>query len=173
MCLYHFACRVAVAFSFLAGASVFAADVAVTGDIQKCKTSDRYHNSMAAFHTCDNALKQKDLSEEDRAELLLGRGEAAYYVGRFDLASWDLDEAIKLNPNLNEAYLRRAWTRMRTFKYPGALHDLSNLLGQDPDNIDALFAIGFFTRTLRNGKASRFRLSSACWNLTQITTSPD
>lgn len=144
MGLYHFACLVAVAVSLLAGAPAFAADVAAADDIQKCKASDRYHDPMAAFYTCDNALKQKDLSKEDRAELLLGRGEAAYFVGRFDLASWDLDEAIKLNPNLNEAYLRRAWIRMRKFQYPGALHDLSNLLGQEPDNIDGLFAIGFF-----------------------------
>ncbi len=143
MGLYYFACRAAVAVILLAGTSVFAADVADTDGIQKCRKSDRYHSSVNAFYACDNALKQKNLSKEDRAELLLGRGEAAYFVGRFDLSSADLDEALMLNPNLNEAYLRRAWTRMRTNQYPGALQDITTLLSQDPDNVDALFAIGF------------------------------
>ena len=139
----RFGCRIVLAVSLLAGGQVFAADVAATDVIQKCKLNDRYHNSVEAFYTCDNALKQKDLSNADRAELLLGRGEAAYFVGRFDLSSVDLDEALTLNPNLNEAYLRRAWTRMRTNQYPGALQDITTLLAQEPDNVDALFAIGF------------------------------
>jgi tetratricopeptide (TPR) repeat protein len=143
MCLYHLACRVAVSVSLLTGAPAFSADVVAIDDIQKCKTSDRYHNSVEAFYACDTALKQMNLSKEDRAELLLGRGEAAYFAGRFDLSSVDLDEALALNPNLNEAYLRRAWTRMRTNQYPGALQDITTLLSQDPDNVDALFAIGF------------------------------
>jgi len=139
MCLYHFACRVALAISLLAGGSAFAAD----DDIQKCKTSDRYHNPTADYEACDRALQQRDLYKELRAELLLGRGEAAYFAGRFDLSSIDLDEAIVLNPALNEAYLRRAWTRMRTNQYPAALQDITTLLSQGPDNVDALFAIGF------------------------------
>ena len=143
MGLHHFSCRFAIVFSLLAGGPAFAADLAAADDIQSCKSSDRYHNSVAAFYTCDNALKQKDLSKEDRAELLLGRGEAAYFVGRFDLSSTDLDEALTLNPNLNEAYLRRAWTRLRTNQYPGALQDITTLLSQEPDNVDALFAIGY------------------------------
>lgn len=143
MRLHHFSCRIAVAVSLLAGGSALAAGAAVTDDIQKCNASDRYHNSVADYKTCDRALQQKDLRKELRAELLLGRGEAAYFAGRFDLSSADLDEALTLNPNLNEAYLRRAWTRMRTNQYPGALQDITTLLSQDPDNVDALFAIGY------------------------------
>ena len=143
MCFYQFACRGALTVSLLAGSSAFAADAAVTDDIQKCKASDRYHNSVADYETCDRALRQRDLPKELRAELVLGRGEAAYFAGRFDLSSADLDEALTLNPNLNEAYLRRAWTRMRTNQYPGALQDITTLLSQDPDNVDALFAMGY------------------------------
>ena len=139
MCLYHFACRFVLTVGLLAGGSAFAAD----DDIQKCKTSDRYHNPTADYETCDRALQQKDLAKVLRAELLLGRGEAAYFAGRFDLSSVDLDEAIVLNPALNEAYLRRAWVRMRTNQYPAALQDITTLLSQEPDNVDALFAIGF------------------------------
>jgi tetratricopeptide (TPR) repeat protein len=139
MCLYQFGCRFVLTAGLLAGGSAFAAD----DDTQKCKTSDRYHNPVADYETCDRALQQKDLPKELRAELLLGRGEAAYFAGRFDLSSVDLDEALVLNPALNEAYLRRAWTRMRTNQYPAALQDITTLLSQDPDNVDALFAIGF------------------------------
>jgi tetratricopeptide (TPR) repeat protein len=139
MYLCHFSCRVAIAVSLLAGGTAFAAEE----DIQNCKASDRYHNPTADYETCDRALQQKDLPKELRAELLFGRGEAAYFAGRFDLSSVDLDEALALNPALYEAYLRRAWTRMRTNQYPAALQDITTLLSQDPDNVDALFAIGF------------------------------
>ena len=81
MCLYRFACRLVLAVSLLAVGPAFAAD----DDIQKCKASDRYHNSVADYETCDRALQQMDLPKELRAELLLGRGEAAYFAGRFDL----------------------------------------------------------------------------------------
>ena len=134
--------RIAVVAGLLAGTSAFAADK----DIQDCKASDRYHNSVADYETCDRALQQMDLPKELRAELLLARAEAAYFAGRFDLSSVDLDEALTLNPNLNEAYLRRAWTRMRTNQYPGALQDITTLLSQEPDNVDALFAIGYIYR---------------------------
>lgn len=142
MCLYRFAYRVALAISLLAVGPAFAAD----DDIQKCKTSDHYHNPTADYLACDRALHQTDLPKELRAEMLLGRAEAAYFAGRFDLSSVDLDEALTLNPTLNEAYLRRAWTRMRTNQYPAALQDITTLLSQDPDNVDALFAIGFLYR---------------------------
>ncbi len=101
---------------------------------------------MAAFYVCDKALNQENPPETERAELLLGRGEAAYFVGRFDLSLIDLDAALTLNPKLKAAYLRRAWTRMRTNHYPGALQDLTAVLSEDPENADVLFAIGFFYR---------------------------
>jgi hypothetical protein len=81
MCLYHFVCRVALAVSLLTGGSAFAAD----DDIQKCKSLDRYHDAMAAFYACDKALNHENLAETERADLLLARGEAAYFAGRFDM----------------------------------------------------------------------------------------
>lgn len=140
MCLYHFACRVALAASLLAGGSAFAAD----DDIQKCKSLDRYHDAMAAFYACDKALNQKNLPETERAELLLARGEAAYFAGRVDMSLIDLDMALTLNPKLKAAYYRRAWARMRTNHYPEALQDLTILLSEEPENADALYAIGYF-----------------------------
>lgn len=140
MCLYHFACRFVLAVSLLAGGSAFADD----DDMQKCKSLDRYHDTMAAFYACDKALNQKNLPETERAELLLARGEAAYFAGRVDMSLIDLDLALTLNPKLKAAYYRRAWARMRTNHYPDALQDLTILLSEEPENVDALYAIGYF-----------------------------
>lgn len=140
MCLCHFACRLVLTASLLAGGSAFAAD----DGMQKCKSLDRYHDAMAAFYACDKALNHESLTETERAELLLARGEAAYFAGRFDMSLIDLDQALKLNPKLNAAYYRRAWARMRTNHYPDALQDLTILLSEEPDNADALYAIGYF-----------------------------
>lgn len=144
MCLYHFASRVAVAVSLLAGPSAFAAGVAAVDDIQKCKSLDRYHDAMAAFYACDKALNQENLPETERAELLLARGEAAYFAGRVDMSLIDLDLALTLNPKLKAAYYRRAWARMRTNHFPDALQDLTFVLSEEPENVDALYAIGYF-----------------------------
>lgn len=140
MCLYRFACRITLAVGLLAGGSAFAAH----DDIQKCKSLDRYDDAMAAFYACDKALNQENLKEGERAELLLARGEAAYFAGRFDMSLIDLDLALTLNPKLNAAYYRRAWARMRTNHYPDALQDLTILLSEEPENADALYAIGYF-----------------------------
>ena len=139
MCIYRFACRLALAVSLLAGGPAFAAD-----DIQKCKSLDRYHDSMAAFYACIKALDHENLTEIERSELLLARGEAAYFAGRFDMSLIDLDMALTLNPKLKAAYYRRAWARMRTNHYPDALQDLTFLLSEEPENVDALYAIGYF-----------------------------
>lgn len=140
MCLYRFACRITLAVGLLAGGSAFAAD----DGIQKCKSLDRYHDSMAVFYACAKALNQTNLSDAERAELLLARGEAAYFAGRVDMSLIDLDLALTLNPKLNAAYYRRAWARMRTNHYPDALQDLTILLSEEPENVDALYAIGYF-----------------------------
>ncbi|MDP1699714.1 MAG: tetratricopeptide repeat protein [Aestuariivirga sp.] len=149
MCLYHFACRVALAVGLFAGGSAFAAD----DDIQKCKSLDRYHDAMAAFYACDKALNHENLTETERAELLLARGEAAYFAGRVDMSLIDLDLALTLNPELKAAYYRRAWARMRTNHYPEALQDLTFLLSEEPDNADALYAIGYFYKDTAEWKS--------------------
>jgi tetratricopeptide (TPR) repeat protein len=118
-------------------------EAAAANDVLRCKSSDRYHNSLGALEICHRALLDKNLSNSDRAALLLARGEAAYFFGRFDISMIDLNEALLLDPDLNEAYLRRAWTRIRVNDYPGALEDLSFLLSREPDNVDALFAVGY------------------------------
>jgi tetratricopeptide (TPR) repeat protein len=139
MGFHHFVCCVALAVSLLGSSSAFAAE----DDVQKCKSADHYHNAAKDYQTCNDALEQHGLSKEVRAELLLGRGEAAYFAGRFELSSADLDEALALNPSLNQVYLRRAWTRVMTNQYAGALQDITALLAQEPDNADAHFALGF------------------------------
>ena len=124
--------------------AIFAANsAAATTDAANCKAYDHYHQLDRDYLTCNNALKSEGLSSEERAMLLFGRGETAYFAGRFDIAIADLNESISLNPNFGEAYLRRGWTRNHLGEYSGALQDFSNFLEMEPDNPSALFAIGF------------------------------
>lgn len=130
---------IAVLSSMISGLGAAAAD-----NVLSCKSSDRYHDSLNAFETCHRALQDKNLAKSDRAELLLARAEAAYFLSQFGRALMDLDEALSLDPDLDEAYLRRAWTKMQVDLYPDALEDITNVLSREPDNADALFALGFF-----------------------------
>jgi tetratricopeptide (TPR) repeat protein len=116
-----------------------AADVAPS-----CKSIDRYHYSLEAFEICNRALNDMNLTKPIRAELLFARAEAAYYLGKFGLALTGYNEAIALNPNFTEAYLRRAWTRNRLGFYADSLEDITTVLSREPSNADALFALGIY-----------------------------
>lgn len=115
----------------------------VVGDVATCKASDHYHDLVADYKTCDRALKQIGLTDETRSQLLAGRGEDAFFIGRNDLAIVDLDEAIKLNPENREAHLHRAWTLYHLQKYQLMRSDLDFLLSKNQDDADALFAMGY------------------------------
>jgi tetratricopeptide (TPR) repeat protein len=117
---------------------------AASNDVLGCKSTDTYHSSLKAFEVCHRALQAEDLAKTDRAALLLWRAEAAYFLGQFGPSLIDLDESLILDPNLSGAHLRRAWARMRVNLYPEALEDISNVLSREPDNVDALFALGYF-----------------------------
>lgn len=117
---------------------------AASNDVLDCKSADTYHDSLKAFEMCHRALQAGNLTKTDRAALLLWRAEAAYFLGQFGPSLIDLDETLEIDPNLSEAHLRRAWTRMRVSLYPGALEDISNVLSHEPNNVDALFALGYF-----------------------------
>jgi tetratricopeptide (TPR) repeat protein len=135
---------VAGLFLALASTAAFAASSsAAADDAANCKAYDHYYNLDRDYLACDRALKVKGISKEERALLLFGRGETAYFAGRFDIAIVDLDESISLKPNFGEAYLRRGWTRNHLGEYSAALQDFSNFLEMEPDNPAALFAIGF------------------------------
>jgi tetratricopeptide (TPR) repeat protein len=128
-----------VAKMFLCGEVAAAAD-----DVQACLIADHYQNPSADYETCDRALRAENLSKSDRAKLLVGRGEAAYFANRMDLSQADLDEAVALDPDYGNAFLRRGWTRLHLNQRPGALQDFTTLLAMEPDNTAALFAIGYF-----------------------------
>lgn len=112
-------------------------------DVAACIASDHYHNLDTDYVICDRALKQPNLSDETKANLLVGRGEILYFSNRMELALRDLDDGLKLKPDHHDGHLRRAWTEMHLGEYQPALDDINVLLTKDPDDVDALFAYGF------------------------------
>lgn len=130
-------------FSAAMTALVFETPAQAADDVSACLASDHYHNIDRDYFFCDRALQQANLSDETKADLLVGRGQMLYFSNRMELALRDFNEALKLNPNNHDGHLHRAWNEMQLGEYQPALDDLNFLIAKNQDDADALFAYGF------------------------------
>jgi tetratricopeptide (TPR) repeat protein len=115
----------------------------ISDDVTTCRVSDHYHNLEQDFKTCDRALVQSGLSDDVRAELLAGRGEAAYFLGHTQESLGDFDNAIKLNPNFRDAHYKRAWALIRSGRSNDALKDAYFILGKNKNDDGAYLLLGY------------------------------
>jgi tetratricopeptide (TPR) repeat protein len=65
------------------------------------------HASDSGVETCNRALAERTLSSEDRAATLVNRGILHMYAKQPELALESYESAIRLNPNLAEAYVNK------------------------------------------------------------------
>ncbi len=72
------------------------------------------------------------------ATLLMGRGVRDLQNDAADEAVDDFDAVLALEPNLADAYQRRAMARFRLGDYPGALADIEAALQREPRDFAAL-----------------------------------
>ncbi len=86
-----------------------------------------YEAAMSASGTgaalCERALTNDQLTDRDRAATLVNRGIIYNTARQLDLAVADFDAALKINPNLGEAYLNRGNAYFWQHKYPEATAD--------------------------------------------------
>jgi tetratricopeptide (TPR) repeat protein len=86
-----------------------------------------------AANLCDQALKVTELSSEDRAYALLGRGMAADF-GKDERAAIDnYDQALTLKPDFATAYLMRGVGHQALGEDDAALADFTKAIALQPD----------------------------------------
>lgn len=77
---------------------------------------------------CNLLLRQPDLSAEARALAHLGRSQSLRQSGEIEASMADLDEAIRLAPDMAPAYLTRGAALLAANDLPGAIRDASRAI---------------------------------------------
>lgn len=83
------------------------------------------------------------LAHQQDASLFFWRGAAYAWKGRPDEAIRDLDQAIRLNPRLEYAFVNRAWMHGRKGDYERGIADANAALALDPRNLSARNTRGY------------------------------
>jgi tetratricopeptide (TPR) repeat protein len=108
----------------------------------ECLALDAYVDPDNTIETCSKAIESRGISSKVLAEVHLRRASGYYWLYRDDLSLVDVNAAIRLNPDLGRAYLRRAWIHLFMHKPREAYDDLAAALERDPQNADVHFALG-------------------------------
>ena len=95
---------------------------------------------------------------EQSAIFMFNRGTDAQAVGGWKVAIENYSEAIQLNPNYFEAYLRRAYVFIQTGQYKAAVDDLNRALKISPSNTDVKSALEELLTRLKSNQSNRFQL---------------
>ncbi|RYF93074.1 MAG: hypothetical protein EON95_10245 [Caulobacteraceae bacterium] len=87
------------------------------------KAAFRGRSDKASIETCSRALDEA-LTTRDRAGTLVNRGVMQMRGKAYIPALRDFDEAIRLSPDLGEAFVNRGVLRMADRDYAGALAEI-------------------------------------------------
>ncbi len=134
----------AIVFSVVLPVMLASPVMAETVDVAACRTADSYNEPDATVKACDRVVASPTATNTEKAYAQFKRGESFYWVKRPELAIPALDAALKLDPDLNEAYLRRGWARFRTGQLAATARDFSDFLSREPDSSEAYSALGAF-----------------------------
>lgn len=126
----------------LFGAFLNISTVTAANDVTTCLAGDHYRTADTDYVACGKAMQQTNLPDKMLSQVLAGFAEAAYFKYRDNEALLPLHQALKLDPENQDARLRRAWTYYHLKQYQEMRDDLTVLLDKNPDNPDALFALG-------------------------------
>ena len=132
--------------SFLAAAVagvLLQAAPANAGNLEDCLSASFYPDDGELLIDCNLALLNPYTTAKDRAKVQLQIGQALYFMQSPGMAIGHLDEAIELDPSLDQAYRRRGWATLFTGFYEQAFDDFTEFLARRPDDPDASFAMAF------------------------------
>jgi len=80
--------------------------------------------SVTGVRICDDALRDEALSPRDRAATLVNRGILRLRSRSWDYAARDFNQALRIRPELGEAYVNRGAVRLGQRRYQEAVADL-------------------------------------------------
>ena len=106
---------------------------------------------LASGRPTIKTLTAKLTDNPDDAASLYRRGQVYASKGAYNLAIWDFDGSLRLNPKDVEAYNNRCWARTVIGDLQAALKDCNEALRLRPNFVDALDSRGLVN--LKSGQA--------------------
>lgn len=121
--------------------------------LEECETGAREGRLTGrALGACDVALRSGDLSDSVRARLLINRGVIALQRNEADPALSDLEEAVRIAPDLSEGWLSLSAARIKARRLDGAIDAAEQALALDVVNP----ALAYFNIAIAHETAGRF-----------------
>lgn len=108
------------------------------------QAAEKGDTSRSAFDACDRALQVEPLSDQDRAATLVNRGILHMSKGHYAMADSNYDAAIELHSAMTDAWLNKAFLRLRQGAGREALPLLDKAIALGPRRE----AMAFFARGL-------------------------
>jgi tetratricopeptide (TPR) repeat protein len=112
---------------------------------QSCTFADKAHaegNLQAAIELYTTCVKTANLTPEQRAGILINRGNAYFRLGEQEMAAADFDGAIELTPNSATAYYNRGLAAFVIGRYDEAIANSSEAIRIDPGMASAYYNRG-------------------------------
>lgn len=120
----------------MALSNVLNAETAVNGTWLLCINLDG--EPLQQIELCEEALKDQNINETDRAFALFVRGKAYQGLGKSEEAIADFGESLKLNPDVLAVLIRRGEVFRDLGKPDLAMADFNRAIEVDPDYAPAL-----------------------------------
>ena len=121
--------RIAFFLGVLVAVSVTAVSPVAADELRTCYRYDDSHNAIAA---CTRLIRSN--AYHRIADVFSARGVAYRWIGNYDLAILDFDDAIRLDPRHSIAYGQRGIAYMQKGNRQQALRDLQTAVDIDPNN---------------------------------------
>lgn len=117
-----------------------------------CRNGNAFTDSENQFIACDQAL-QAASDAKQKSFLYFKRAEALYWMDKFGPALADVNLAIDGDPQLVQAYIRRAWIYLTFGQWEEASRDIEEALAQEPRNAEGLFALSYLFTSIEPNSA--------------------
>ncbi len=144
----------AILFSFSPRAH---AAVSVIGTPQAVECFQKAEIGSTDTRACDEALKDPDLLDRDRASTLVNRGIIYNNAHKVESALADFAAALAIDPNIAEAYLNRGNSKFFQGKLDAAIADFTRAIDLKIDRI----AAAYYNRALAYAAEGRFEEAQA------------
>ncbi len=112
------------------------AAAALAGDPKDCLPDAEAEVAVSA---CTAAIEKGNLKGTDLAELFLRRAGGYDYLGNYDKAKADLDQAVVTDPSFSRGFMWRGYFEMKMHHEDVALDDFNKAVALKPDGAEPLF----------------------------------